>query len=508
MTAFIDAIPAVMTLDVLGVIFLASVFGLFVGATPGLSATMAVALLVPVTFFLSPIAAIGAIVTCSAMAIFAGDVPGALLRIPGTPASAAYVNDTYELNRQGKLDIALGTTLTTSAIGGIIGTLILILAAPQLADFALNFSSYEYFWLALLGLSCATLVSQGNALKGAISLCLGLLLATVGLDVVSGQPRFTFGIIDLQAGVSLIAVLIGAFAIAELFRKSTDLGAAIPVPPPITKSFFRGQANILWQNKVGVARGSLMGTLIGALPGAGADIAAWISYAVSKRFSKTPEKFGKGHIEGVAEAGASNNAAISGSYVPTLVFGIPGDSITAIVVGVLILKGIQPGPLVFTTSPDLMNAIYVIFFLSNILMIPLGLATIVLGRRILMVSPGILYPIILLLCIVGTFATNNSMFDLWSLIIVGALVWLMEANDYPAAPMVLGLVLGRVVEENFMNSVIKSNGEILPFFDRPIAAVLGVLTIIVWGFPLLRFAWRRLRRTNPVDPKIAHLENN
>lgn len=492
MSGFLEAIPVVLSPDILGIIVAASAFGLFVGATPGLSATMAVALLVPITFFMSPIAALGTIITCSAMAIFAGDIPGAMLRIPGTPSSAAYVDDTYFLNRQGKLDIALGTTLTTSAIGGIAGTLVLMFAAPQLADFALNFSSYEYFWLALLGLSCATLVANGSQLKGMISLALGLLLAMVGLDVVTGQQRFTFGIVDLQGGVPLIAVMIGAFAIAELYRKTTELGEENPIPPPVEGSFLKGQGSILWRHRWNVVRGSATGTVVGALPGAGADIAAWISYAIAKRFSKTPEKFGKGHLEGVAEAGASNNAAVSGSYVPTLVFGVPGDSITAIVIGVLILKGIQPGPLVFTTSPDLINALYVIFILSNLIMIPLGIAAIFLGRRILMVDPGLLYPIILVLCLLGAFATTNSMFDLWYLLIIGLLVWLMEANGYPCAPMILGLVLGRVVEENFMNSALKANGDWLAFFDRPLSGVLGVLTIVVWLFPLFRSAWRRM----------------
>ncbi|GAA0614470.1 tripartite tricarboxylate transporter permease [Paenochrobactrum glaciei] len=499
MTAFVDALPMVLSFDVLSIIIISAAFGLFVGATPGLSATMAVALIVPVTFFLSPVAAIGAIITCSAMAIFAGDIPGALLRIPGTPASAAYVNDTYELNKQGKLALGLGTTLTTSAIGGIIGTVILVIAAPQLASFALNFSSYEYFWLALLGLSCATIVAPGDPIKAWMSLFLGVLLSTVGLDVVSGQQRFTFGIIDLQAGVPLIVVLIAAFAIAELFRKMTSDDAPVPIPPPLSFGFLRGQGAVLWKYKTGITRGSLTGTFVGALPGAGSDIAAWISYAISKRFSKTPEKYGTGHLEGVAEAGASNNAALSGSYVPTLVFGIPGDSITAIVVGVLVIKGIQPGPMVFTSSPELLNSLYIVFFLSNILMVPLGIIAIMMARRILMVKPGILYSIILLLCMMGSFATSNSLFDLWFLLIVGVVVWILDANDYPAGPIVLGLVLGRIVEENFMNSVLKSNGDIVAFFNRPVAGVLGAITVMVWLFPLFATLYRKMagKRKSP-----------
>jgi TctA family transporter len=494
-TDLLAAFAMVFAPDVLAVTVLAAVFGLFVGATPGLTATMATALLVPITFFMPPIAAIAAIVTCSAMAIFAGDIPAALLRIPGTPASAAYAEDTYQLARRGELGLALGTNVTASALGGLFGTAVLILAAPLLADWALAFSSYEYFWLALLGLSCATLVAAGSPAKGIVSLTLGLGLSTVGLDVVSGLPRFTFDSTDLLGGVSLIAVLIGAFAVAELMRKATNstrLAAPIATPKTPFRELWRGQGRVLWQHRTGVLRGSALGTVVGALPGAGADIAAWVSYAIAKRFSRTPERFGKGHVEGIAEASAANNAALSGAYVPALVFGIPGDSITAIVIGVLIIKGITPGPQVFTSSGDLIWAVYLVFILANLLMVPLGFAAIRLGRRMLGMPSGLLYPVILLFCAVGAFATNNAIFDVWVILAIGILVWIMEANGYPAAPLVLGLVLGRILEEAFVNSMLKSGDDLTAFFDRPLAAALGVVTLLVWFWPIARWAWRRL----------------
>lgn len=496
MSQFLDALAMVFAADVLAITLLAAIFGLFVGATPGLTATMATALLVPITFFMPPIAAIAAIVTCSAMAIFAGDIPAALLRIPGTPASAAYAEDTYRLAQRGELGLALGTNVTASALGGLFGTAVLILAAPALADWALAFSSYEYFWLALLGLSCATLVAAGSAAKGAVSLTLGLGLSIIGLDVVTGMPRFTFESNDLMGGVSLIAVLIGAFAVAELMRKATQLDD--PPPTPVTaatpaRRLLRGQAGVLWRNRNGLLRGSALGTVIGTLPGAGADIAAWVSYAIAKRFSRTPEQFGKGSVEGIAEASSANNAALSGAYVPALVFGIPGDSITAIVIGVLIIKGITPGPQVFTSSGELIYAVYIVFVLANLLMVPLGLAAIRLGRGILQVPPGLLYPVILLFCAVGAFATNNAIFDIWVILAIGILVWLMEANGYPAAPLVLGLVLGRILEEAFVNSMIKSGDDLTAFFERPLAAVLGVLTLAVWLWPVGRGVWRLAR---------------
>jgi TctA family transporter len=217
-----------------------------------------------------------------------------------------------------------------------------------------------------------------------------------------------------------------------------------------------------------------------------------VAYAVSKRFSRTPERFGQGHVEGIAEASAANNASLSGAYVPALVFGIPGDSITAIVVGVLIIKGITPGPMVFTSSGDLIWAVYLIFIMANLLMVPLGLAAIRLGRTILTVPPGLLYPVILLFCAVGAFATNNAIFDVWVILAVGILLWLMEGSGYPAAPLVLGLVLGKVLEEAFVNSMIKSGGDLGAFFERPLSTVLGILTLSVWAWPILSWTLRRL----------------
>lgn len=493
MENFLAGLDLVLQADVLITIAISALFGLFVGMIPGLSSTMAVALLVPVTFAMSPVAALATIITCSAMSIFAGDVPGAFLRMPGTPSSAAYTNDMNDLVKAGKVGDALGMSAVASVVGGIIGTICLILGAPLLANFALNFSSYEYFWLALLGLSCATLVAGDDPLKGGISLMLGLFLAVIGLDFVTGIQRFTFGSMNLQGGIGFIAVMIGSFAVAELLRRA----ATFSLDQHDVRIDVRGrplpEAKTVWKNKTPIVRGGFLGTIIGVLPGAGADIAAWVAYAISKRFSKTPKLFGFGSSEGVAGASSANNAALSGSYVPTLVFGIPGDSITAIVVGVLILKGIQPGPLVFTQSGDLVNALYIIFMISNLLLIPLAVIAIYVGRFAISVRDGILYPTIMLLCIFGAYAVSNSVFELWVILAIGLLVWIMNDNGYPTAPLILGLVLGKIVEQNFMSSIIKANGSFWPFVDRPVAAILALLTAAVWLFPLLGLARRRLR---------------
>ncbi len=490
-----QALMLVLSPEVLLTALVAGAFGMFVGAMPGLTATMATALLVPLTFFMEPIPALAAIVSASSMAIFAGDIPGALLRIPGTPASAAYVEDSYRLTMQGRLNEALGTNLIVSCIGGLIGIAVLVVAAPLLAEFALKFTSFEYFWLATLGLSCAIFVASRDPVKAAVALLFGLLLATVGLDPTTGVPRFTFGVTDLLAGIEFIPAMIGLFALAEVMRGTIRLHGrnAVAEMPKAPGPLFKGVGGIIRRHPTNVARGSLMGVLIGALPGAGADIAAWMSYAVSKKFSKTPEKYGTGHVEGIVDASAGNNAAIGGSWIPALVFGIPGDSVTAIVIGVLYMKGMNPGPTVFLMNPQLIYAVFMIFVLTTLMMVPLGWGAVKLSKQALRVPARLLLPIVLLLCIVGAFAMTNSVFGIVIMVGMGLVGWLLEENGVPVAPIILGLVLGPMFERMFMTSMIKSGGDLMAFFERPIAAALGVCVLLLWTFSVVK-ALRQRRR--------------
>src|ERR687888_790224 len=383
MDTLLTALALVFDPYVVLVICLSSAFGLFVGAVPGLTATMATALLVPVTFFMPPVPAIASIVTATAMAIFAGDIPSCLLRMPGTPASAAYTDEAYAMTKKGQGELALGSGLWFSILGGLFGTAVLIAAAPTLAEIALKFSSFEYFWLVVLGLASAVFLALGNPLKGVVSLLLGLLVASVGLDNPAGFPRFTFGNAELAGGLTLIPIINGMFAVSEILRSVSRIAEPWEMAQAKIGNVLHGMWTLTKRYPVQLVRGSAVGTAIGALPGAGADIAAWMSYAVSKRFSKEPEKFGSGHIEGIIEAGASNNSALAGAWIPALVFGIPGDSITAIVIGVLYIKGMNPGPAIFMNNVAQIYAVFVVFFLANILMIPLGWACIKAAKRIL-----------------------------------------------------------------------------------------------------------------------------
>src|SRR5688572_8062589 len=485
-----EALRLVFDPYVLGVIFASAAFGLFVGAVPGLTATMATALLVPVTFFMEPVPAIASIVTATAMAIFAGDIPSCLLRMPGTPASAAYTDEAYAMTKKGQGELALGAGLVFSVIGGLFGTAVLIVAAPALAEVALKFSSFEYFWLVVLGLLSAVFIAFANPLKGIVSLLLGLLVASVGLDNPAAFPRFTFGNAELAGGLTLIPIMIGMFAVSEIIRNVAAMDQPWEMAQAKIGNVFNGMWGLIKRYPLQTLRGSTLGTAIGALPGAGADIAAWMSYAISKKFSREPEKFGTGHVEGIIEAGASNNSALAGAWIPALVFGIPGDSITAIVIGVLYIKGLNPGPTIFMNNAVALYAIFMVFILANLLLIPLGIAAIKGAKQMLRAPREVLLPVILLFCVVGSFAINNSIFGVTLMLVFGLVAYVMEENGFPVAPAILGMVLGAMLEENFISSMIKAEGNFLTFFERPIAGSLGALTLIVVSVPLIRRFFR------------------
>ncbi|MGY0551741.1 tripartite tricarboxylate transporter permease [Vreelandella sp. 2A-K22] len=491
-----SALPLVFNYTTLSIIFASALFGLFVGAIPGLSATMATAILVPITFFMDPVPAIAAIVTTAAMAIFASDIPTALLRIPGTAASAAYVNDMNGLAVKGKVGHALGISVFCAAFGGIFGSLVLMFTAPKLALVSLNFTSTEYFWLALLGLTAAVMLGSGSILKSLLSLGIGLFIATIGLDSTAGHPRFVFGIDAILSGVAFIPALIGMFAIPEIIRTIVYKDSSEEAPVHVSvRSLFSGLGKTLYKYKINMVRGSAIGNAVGILPGAGSDIGSWIAYAVSKKMSRYPEKYGSGHDEGLVDACSANNSSLSGAYVPAMVFGIPGDSITAIVIGVLYAKGLNPGPLVFITKGVEVTAIFITFLVANLLIIPLGLVAILISRHLLQVKKSILIPFILIFAIAGSYAIDNTYTGIVIMLLLGLLAYFMEENGLPVAPAILGIVMGPMLESNLITSLIKSDGNFLEFFSRPIAATLGIITLFIWFMPLLLGLLRKYQNT-------------
>jgi TctA family transporter len=322
-----------------------------------------------------------------------------------------------------------------------------------------------------------------------LTLFMGLLVACVGLGNPAAHPRFTLGWSELMGGIGMIPMLIGMFAVTEILRFAADTSPPGELVVERVGNVLSGQWQLARKYWRQVLRGSSLGTLVGALPGAGADIAAWMSYAVSKKFSREPEKFGTGHVEGIVESGAANNSALAGAWIPALVFGIPGDSITAIVIGVLYMKNMNPGPTLFTTNPQSIYAVFMLFIIANLIMVPLGLLCIKVARQILRVPRRVLMPLILIFCIVGTFAINNSLFDVGIMLAAGLVAYVLEDNGFPIAPAILGVVLGGMLEENFVSSLIKAEGNLLEFVRRPIAGSLAVMTLLVWfAPPLLRRA--------------------
>lgn len=473
-------------LNALIAIVAAGFFGLFVGAIPGLTATMAVALMVPFTFFLDPIPALALMISVGASSIYAGDIPGALLRIPGTPASAAYVDDSYLLVKQGKVNRVLGLGLTSSVIGGVIGTIILAVAAPSLAKFALKFSSFEYMWLSLLGLSCATLISGKFMTKSLLTLLFGILISTIGFDEFTGQARFTFGMVSLYEGLSFIPAMIGLFAISgaiEYYANRSNaeqvISAAELEQTKGSLNIFKGLGGVLFKRKGSIARSSVIGTMIGALPGAGADIAAWISYAVSKKTSKQPELYGKGSEDAIIDASSSNNASLAGSWIPSLVFGIPGDSAAAIIIGVLYMKDMQPGPSLFLFQPEKLYAVFMIFLIANLALIPMALVVVNFLKNIIRINRDILYPIVIIFSIVGAYAINNSPEAIVVMLIMGVIGYFLQKNHYPISPIILGMILGPMLERNLLASLTKSGGNLSAFVERPVSAVLACCFLLV-----------------------------
>jgi len=493
MSAIAAAFDLVFQPYVLLVILCSSVYGLVVGCIPGLTATMATALLVPITFFMPPVPAIAAIVSASAMAIFSGDIPGALLRIPGTPASAAYTDEAYAMTRKGQAGIALGAGLVFSVLGGLFGTAVMIVSAPALAEIAVQFSSFEYFWMAVLGLAGAVFIGSASVLKACVTLLLGLLVSCVGMENPAGAPRFTLGIGELLGGVALIPMVVGIFAVSEILRNVTAMDAPPKIGTEQIGNVFKGMGALLKRYWLPLIRGSALGTIIGIQPGSGPDMASWMSYAMSKRLSKEPEKFGTGHVEGIIEAGAANNSSLAGAWIPALVFGIPGDSITAIAIGVLYLKNLNPGPTIFINNPQAIYAIFIVFVLANLLMLPLGWIIIKLAQNVLRISRAVLMPIVLLFCIVGAFAINNSEFGVLLMLIFGAIAFVLEDNGFPVAPAILGMVLGNMLEENLVTSMIKSDGSLATFFTRPIAGGLAAAIFVILLWPVASWLIRGAR---------------
>jgi len=483
----LKVLASIFHLNVLFPWLLAMVLGIFVGGMPGLTATMAVALIVPITFHMEPIAGLAMILGVSFTAIFAGDIPATFLRIPGTPASGAAVLDGYEMNKKGQGSVAITLDLLCSVIGGLIGVVILMTISPVLARFALRFTHFEYFWLAVLGLSMSAVISRGTNVKGLISMVMGIIISTIGVDITTGYPRFTFKNAELMGGIGFIPVMIGLFGVSEVFRSvltSESLHVAA-IKEKVTVSF-QDMGQRLIRNTRLIVQSSLIGTVIGALPGSGADIGAWVAYGVAKKTSKNSEQFGTGCEEGVIAPTSANNAALGGAWIPALVFGIPGDTITAIVLGAMMMYGLRPGPLIFQHNRFFVNQIFAIALVSQAFLLIIGFLGIKAYTWVFKFQRNLVLTGILLFSVIGAYALRNSLFDVMLVLIFGILGFLMEKVRIPLAPLILGLILGPMIEENLRIGLVKSDGSFWPFFSRPISLFLCCALVVIFAYDPLK----------------------
>ncbi len=499
MEAFIAGMGAAFTPYILWLILAGTVLGIVVGALPGISGSTTTALLLPLTITMTPTAAVAFLGSIYCAANYGGSITAILINTPGDPSASATAYDGYPMARRGEAGRALGMSAFASAIGGIFSVLVLIVAAPLLARLAYQFGPPEYFALALFGLSMVAAVGGDSASKNLLAGASGVLLATIGLDLTTGVERFTFNVPALSDGLDFIPVLVGLFAVSELFERISQRHVkleaiklnALKLP---TLADFRKCAKA-------IGLSSVLGTFIGALPALGATTAALISYNETKRWSKYKEEFGKGAIEGIAGPEAANNAAVGGAMVPTLALGIPGSTTTAIILAGLMIQGVRPGPHLFTEQPTLLYVVFGSMLACNLLYLVLGFGFAKAFARITLIPDAYLWPGVFILSVVGAYAPNQSIIDVWVMLAFGVVGFFFKRYGFSPAPLIMGLVLGKMVEETMKQSLLLFDQDWSQFFHRPVVVTLFAITVLGLAAPLISSAWRR--RYPKVPPPTA-----
>ena len=462
----------VFTLAPLLAILIGVTVGIIFGSIPGLTATMAVALCLPMTFGMAPVTALSLLVGLYIGGISGGLIAAILINIPGTPSSIATTFDGFPMAQNGEAGRALGIAILYSFLGTLVGCAVLFFLAPPLARVAVTFGSYEYFAIALFALMLVAGLSNGNLLKGIVSACIGLLIAMIGIAPVDAYTRFTGGFYALDSGLSLLPVLLGLFAVAEVLKYAENPTTSEDRPMPTVRlgGFFGVTSKEFRAYFPNFMRSSAIGVGVGLLPGIGSAASNMLAYLAARSASKDPESFGKGNPQGIVASESANNAGVGSAMVPLIALGIPGDSVTALLLGGFLIHGIQPGPLMFAMNGDLVYSVFTALALSAFVMLFVEYFCIRGFIRILSVPKNYLLSVVILMCVVGAYATNNRMFDVWTLLACGALGHIMNRFDYPLPPLILGFILGPVIEENLRSALMSSRGAILPFFERPVAA--------------------------------------
>jgi putative tricarboxylic transport membrane protein len=472
-------------------------FGVFlgtaVGVLPGIGALAAISLLLPMTYHMSPTAAIVMLAGVYYGAQYGGSTASILMNLPGGPASAVTCLDGYPLARKGKAGIALFVTTIASLFGAMFGLILLVLFSPLIAEVGLKFGPAELFAMMVMGLVAASSMGTGSPIKGLAMVVMGVLMGMVGTDVNSGAARFTMDIPELMDGINLVALAMGLFGVAEVVRgihgqdetqkiEKVTLRSMVPTKQEMNSSY------------PAMLRGSALGSALGALPGVGPSIAAFMAYAIEKKVAKKPEEFGQGALQGISAPESANNAAAQTAFVPSLSLGIPGDAVMAIMLGALIIHGIQPGPMLINEQPEMFWGLVVSFFIGNIMLVLLNIPTIGIWVSLLRIPFTWLYPAILVFVALGVYSVNNNHFDIYMVAILGVVGYLFMLLRFEAAPLLLGYILGPMVEENLRRALLLSRGDPSIFIDRPISATLLAITAVMLGWTMFKFLQRSLRR--------------
>ncbi|USH05361.1 tripartite tricarboxylate transporter permease [Grimontia kaedaensis] len=474
----LQSVVSVFSVLNLVAIFVGVAFGIFMGAIPGLTGTMGIALIIPLTYGFSPLTAFCVLLGAYKGCLFGGSIPAILLNTPGSPAAAATVQDGYPLAQKGRGSEAMGMALWASVIADVIATVILVLGAVSLAKLATNFGPPEFATLVLFALLVVAGVSGNSLSKGLITASLGFLFGTVGLDPMVATPRFTFDNVNLMNGISLMAMLIGLFAVSELLIQAENLVEKQTAKQANSKA----SSSISWFQIRGslktICRGSFIGVVLGAIPGLGATPAAFLSYSEAKRKSATPEKFGQGELEGVAAAESANNATCGGALIPLLALGVPGDVTTAVLMGAFLIHGLAPGPALFSEDISLIYSLFVVLFIASLFLPLVGKVAIKLFFQITRIPQSVLLPTIAVFCVVGVYGFNNSTVDLWIMLGFGLLGYVMRKLDFPLAPMMIGFVLEPVGEQAVRQALTLSEGNWLIFVSTPLSVLFLALSVI------------------------------
>ncbi len=475
------AFMTVMDFTILGWCFLGVVVGILFGAAPGLTATTAVALFTPVTFYMPLETSMSFLMGIYCGGYYAGSIPAILIKTPGAPGNAATCLDGYPMAKRGEAGLALGHSIISSWLGGTVSAFALLIFAPIIGAFALKFGAPEYFSVAMLGLICIAGVSGKSIVKGIAGSTIGMFLGVIGMDPIWGVDRFTFDNVNLMGGIALIPALVGFFALTEVLAKSERLhlegedqiAQVTKVIPDLW---------LYWKHKGVLMISIVIGTIIGAIPGTGPTIASWMAYNEAKRNSKHPELFGTGIPEGVMACESSNNAVTGGALIPLITLGVPGDTVTAVLLGALMIQGLTPGPLLIKEKPDLVALLLFMLIFANLFMLVIGLGCSKLFPKILKMPMKILLPVVTVLCVTGGYAVNNSFFDVYMLMALGILGFFMLKFGFPIAPIVLGMILGPIIEPNFRRALMGSEMNPLVFFSTPLSAGLLILSVVlvVW----------------------------